>query len=152
MLRCSHRNETITLDRFMLEQDDLQPEVLVQIFRPERRTAPRFLCVCEALSGLLTARQAKVLVKVQNISQRGIGLVSPRRFEQGTLLHMEVQDSDPVLPVLLVGKVMSVTAQPSGDWLLGCQLVRRLSELETRTLTQYEPVAGKNSPKDSEGL
>jgi len=132
------------LGRFMLEPGNLQSEVLAQLLRPERRTAPRFLCVCEAWSGLLTAPQAKVLVRVQNISERGIGLLSPRRFEQGTMLHMEVQGSDPVLPVVLVGKVTSVTAEPLGDWLLGCLLVRQLTEPEVRALTQYEPLAGQD--------
>jgi hypothetical protein len=60
------------------------------------------------------------------------------------MLHMEVQGSDPVLPVVLVGKVTSVTAEPLGDWLLGCLLVRQLTELEVRALTQYKPLAGQD--------
>src|SRR5262249_666775 len=76
---------------------------------PERPAAPRFVMACEAASSPLTARETKVLVRVRDVSTGGIGLVSSRRFERGTILLLEISGSPEAYLPLLTGRVAHVT-------------------------------------------
>jgi hypothetical protein len=100
----------------------------------ERRTAERFASVLEAITSPLTARQLEVRVRIHNVSTKGIGFLSPRRFERGTTLLIQIQDTSQELPPLLAAKVVHVTAHARGDWLIGCMLARELSHAEVQSL------------------
>jgi hypothetical protein len=117
-----------------------QTKVLSQpaVVASDRRAAERFASVREAISSPLTARQMEVRVRVYNVSVRGIGLISPRRFERGTTLLIQVQDTGQELPPLFVAKVVHVTAFAKGDWLLGCTLARELMQAEVQWLAGNE--------------
>jgi hypothetical protein len=107
----------------------------------ERRAAERFASVREASCSPLSARNTAITVRVRDVSLNGIGLLSSRRFERCTLLLIEVQGEGESLPSLLVGRVVHITAQATGDWLIGCELVRGLSEEDVRALAGSEPAA-----------
>jgi len=101
-----------------------------------RRTAERFATVRDATCSPLTARHAEVTVRIRDVSANGIGLLSGRRFERGTVLLIHVLDESQSLPLQLVGKVVHVTAGARGDWLIGCTLARGLSEADIRALAE----------------
>ena len=101
-----------------------------------RRTAERFATVRDATCSPLTARHTAVTVRVRDVSANGIGLLSGRRFERGTILLINVLDESQNLPPQLVGKVVHVTAGARGDWLIGCTLARGLSEEDVRALAE----------------
>jgi hypothetical protein len=123
-----------------MSQQSRQPvELCAETHKHERRQAPRFITAREASSSPLSARDTKVPVLVRDVSTSGIGIVSSRRFERGTLLLIEIQGSTEEVPPLLVGKVAHVTARSSGDWLVGCELARALTEDEVRALAEVEP-------------
>src|SRR5262249_59549902 len=93
-----------------------------------RGAAERFATARDATCSPLTARHTAVTVRVRDVSANGIGLLSGRRFERGTILLINVLDESQNLPPQLVGKVVHVTVGARGDWLIGCTLARGLSE------------------------
>jgi hypothetical protein len=101
---------------------------------PERRTASRFVTACEASSSPVTARETKVSMRVRDVSTGGIGLVSPRRFERGTMLFIEILGSREENLALLVGRVAHVSAHAPGGWLIGCELGRPLTWAEVKAI------------------
>jgi hypothetical protein len=72
--------------------------------------------------------------EIRDVSAGGIGLLVRRRFEPGTLLAVEPIRPAPEAPTLLLAQVAHATARPEGCWLLGCKLVRGLSQAEVRAL------------------
>jgi len=110
------------------------PQTLPASVAADRRAAERFACVRDAVSSPLTARQMEVRVRLHNVSVKGIGILSPRRFERGTTLLIQVQDTGQELPPLFVAKVVHVTSHGMGDWLIGCTLARGLAEDEIQWL------------------
>jgi hypothetical protein len=107
----------------------------------ERRTAERFASVREASCSPLSARHATLTVRLRDVSANGIGLLSPRRFERGTLLLIEVVGDGEEQRSMLVGKVVHITAPSTGNWLIGCALVRGLNEDDVRALAGGETPA-----------
>jgi hypothetical protein len=101
---------------------------------PERRAAPRFVTACEASSSPLTARETKVSMRLRDVSTGGIGLVSPRRFERGTMLFIEILGSQEENLPLLIGRVAHVSAHASGEWIIGCELGRQLTWAEVKAV------------------
>ena len=71
---------------------------------------------------------------IRDVSAGGLGLLVRRRFERGTLLAVEPVEPPAEAPTLLLAQVIHATAQPEGRWLLGCKLVRELSQSEVRAL------------------
>jgi hypothetical protein len=68
---------------------------------------------------------------LRDISGAGIGLLLQHRFEPGTLLTLELENSDRTASQTLHVRVVRVGAQP-GCWLLGCELVQELPEPEVQ--------------------
>jgi hypothetical protein len=73
-------------------------------------------------------------VKIRDVSTTGIGLLSARAYEQGTALFIQVQEDGPDWSTMLVAKVVHATPAEDGSWLVGCKLVRRLSETDVEGL------------------
>jgi hypothetical protein len=67
--------------------------------------------------------QARVL----NVSEGGVALLLRRRFEKGTILRVEIERSDNQPPEPMTARVMHVTPQPDGHWLLGCAFTNKIS-------------------------
>jgi hypothetical protein len=102
--------------------------------RSERRLATRFSSIRSASCSPLSERETVLPVKVRDVSANGIGLLSTRRFERGTILLLQLEEENGSLPPLLIGKVVHVIAQEDGDWLVGCALTRALAQADVRAI------------------
>ena len=104
----------------------------------DRRRALRFRSNCQALVSPLHSDQTPTPMQIRDVSTTGIGLLSACPYEQGTALFISVQEDGPDWSPILVAKVVHVT--PAGDrsWLLGCKLMRRLSEADVQGLAAEE--------------
>src|SRR5205809_348397 len=58
-------------------------------------------------------------VQVLDVSAHGVGLMSSRRFEPGTILVLELAETAPS-PVSVLARVVRIVARPNGHWLAGC--------------------------------
>ena len=73
-----------------------------------------------------------MIVRVRDLSMRGIGLLSWRRFEKGNVLLLQLLENYSAISPVMAAKVVQVTAQATGDWLIGCALARGLTEAELK--------------------
>lgn len=84
----------------------------------ERRTAKRYasdqVASCRAMPGV-----DAIPVQVRDVSVGGVGLLSPKRFERGTMLIVELHSTGPE-SVSVFAKVVRLTSYGSGQWLIGC--------------------------------
>lgn len=58
-----------------------------------------------------------------DLSAGGVGLLSDRRLEGGTVLTLRFAPQAGVIPVLAHVRVAHAQEQPDGRWLLGCEFV-----------------------------
>jgi PilZ domain len=100
----------------------------------DRRLATRFSSIRAASCSPLAERETVLPVCVRDVSANGIGFLSTRRFERGTILLLQLQEEGDVLSPLLVGKVVHVCAEADGDWLIGCSLTRALAQADVHDL------------------
>ncbi len=102
----------------------------------ERRASVRLHCDakghCQSVS---LQREPPWQANVRDISCTGIGLLLPRRFERGTLLTVELGEAAAGQTHLLLARVVHATAQPEGNWLIGCALTSPLTEDEVQLLS-----------------
>jgi hypothetical protein len=78
---------------------------------------------------------------IWDISQGGILVHLPRRFEKGTGLAIELPGDEARESSVVFVKVVHVKASEQGGWALGCKFVSELSEDELqRLLTSTHPV------------
>jgi serine/threonine protein kinase len=95
----------------------------------ERRAAIRYPCKHEGLcSAVGVSGQGSWDVEVRNISGTGIGLVLDRRFERGTVLALQWRQTIEEVIGTTVARVVRTQEQGPGQWLLGCQLARKLDD------------------------
>jgi hypothetical protein len=88
---------------------------------------------------------------IRDMSQGGLGLLLPRRFEPGTVLFVELPGSER-RPLLV--RVAHAVRLPRGTWLLGCAFSSKLSEGELRRWLRPAEQDGEGSAEagtDSEG-
>jgi hypothetical protein len=111
----------------------------------DRRAAARFASIREASCSPLAERHTVLPVRVKDVSANGIGLVSERRFERGTILLLQIRDESQACSPLLVGKVVHVTAQADGHWHIGCALTRALAHADVLALTIKESEADQKA-------
>jgi hypothetical protein len=64
---------------------------------------------------------------VRDLSSTGIGLLMKAGIKPGRVLIIHLQSSQGCLSRPVPVRVMHATFQPDGDWLVGCQFLRRLS-------------------------
>ena len=76
--------------------------------------------------------------RIQDICREGVRLRIKRQFEPGTLLRLEVLVNLEETPILLLAKVIHVTANDDESFSLGCSLTEPLSEEELKRM--IEPV------------
>jgi hypothetical protein len=79
------------------------------------------------------------MAELVNVSPSGVGLLVPQRIEAGTALTLLLrrQDGKPDRPMLAC--VVYVTDRPNGQWAIGCNFLRELSEAELRELIWRSP-------------
>jgi hypothetical protein len=72
---------------------------------------------------------------VRNISGSGIGLIIQNRFEEGTLLTLELENASRTGSHTLQAEVVRVFPE-RGGWFLGCTFSRELTDTEIQELLQ----------------
>jgi hypothetical protein len=102
----------------------------------ERRATIRYPCTSEIICRLLQAHDGKssVPARARDISTGGLSLVVPFGFGQGTILHIELQTRAQSFSRPLHACVMHATAQPDGQWFIGCAFLDKLSPDELKSL------------------
>jgi hypothetical protein len=103
----------------------------------ERRATIRFLCTLEPLCfPLQTAGAACCQARVQNISQTGIGLLLDQPLEPGTIVGLDMGSQSRRRARVLMARVIHVTAQGDGSWLVGCEFTFQLTDRDLKALLQ----------------
>ena len=119
--------------------DKLDAELPDQASTTEPRAAERFATVRDASSRPAAACHESLIVWVRDLSMNGLGLLSWRRFEKGTVLLLQFLENYASISPLMPAKVVHVKPQLTGEWLIGCALVRSLSEAEVQRLVKHGP-------------
>jgi hypothetical protein len=114
----------------------------------ERRCGVRHPCELESLcSPVGGIGQLSWKAAVTNISGNGIGLILHRRFERGTVLDLRWQRAIRDAIGTTTARVVRTQAQESGQWLLGCQLARRLDDKDLGIVLAHGiPRSGPGTP------
>jgi len=71
---------------------------------------------------------------VKDLSLNGVGLVVNRSFPLATVLTVRLRNSTCTYERSALVRVRHCTAQPDGDWLVGCSFVVRISADELHQL------------------
>src|SRR6516162_2904315 len=88
----------------------------------ERRATVRFFCSLDAFClSRQTTGEACHEVRVQDISQTGVGLILDQPLESGTIVGIEMGYRLWRRPRVLMARVVHATAKPDGSWLVGCE-------------------------------
>jgi hypothetical protein len=93
----------------------------------ERRAAVRYQCN-QTFSYFSSPKSERLWARVRNISVAGIGLVTSRALDPGTVLTIEVKDKE------LSACVVHSTRDAAGTWLVGCRFDTKLSDAQLREL------------------
>ena len=129
---------------FVREMDD----ATLRLFHAQRlpttgiddRRWVRFPCHVETACYTVDAAPGEQSpARVVNISAGGMGLLLPCEFGPGTLLNLDLEGTPAHTagPVLL--RVVRAAGRPGGDWVLGCEFARRLSNEEMAALLDEPP-------------
>jgi hypothetical protein len=73
-------------------------------------------------------------VRIKNVSSDGIGLLVSRKIEPGLLLAITLTNQAKPFTKTMLVRVMHVTAQPGGAYLVGGTFITPLSYDELRTM------------------
>jgi hypothetical protein len=68
--------------------------------------------------------------QIYDISADGLGLVTDRVFESGTVLEVEFESRDGSLSYMVVARVSHCRPLEANRWLAGCSFVGRLNDDE----------------------
>jgi hypothetical protein len=66
--------------------------------------------------------------RVQNVSRGGLKFLINRRFEPGTLLHIEIESIKKDFPVTVLARVVHVRKHENTLWGLGCSFSKELMD------------------------
>jgi hypothetical protein len=109
--------------------------LLTTTCQAERRARVRFHCTLDTFCfPLQTAGEACCEGQVQDISQKGIGLVLNQPFEPGAILGIEMGYKVRRRSRILVARVIHITAQADGRWLVGCEFAFQLTDRDIKAL------------------
>jgi c-di-GMP-binding flagellar brake protein YcgR len=120
-----------------LSDDDLQGFGARRVKQPppDQRTWMRFPANIKASYQLITTAQTMLLpAQVLNISVTGIGLLANEPVTAGTLLNVEMHGATGPGVRTILACVVHVTARGEGEWALGCNFIRSLSEEDLQAL------------------
>lgn len=67
---------------------------------------------------------------IHDVSEQGLGLISPRRLELGAVLLIQVEDPDVGFKGTMTGQVRHATRQSDGSWRVGCRLLQPLTKFQ----------------------
>ena len=101
----------------------------------ERRVYVRFSCdldsACQPLAEPLRLQWQG---RICNISRGGTALALARRFDVGTVLAIDMRGEAEEVVRTILARVVRVTFQSDGIWLLGCAFTNPLSEEDLKAL------------------
>jgi PilZ domain len=101
----------------------------------DRRGEERFPCDLRPFWGAQDANRAdSPIASVRDVSTTGIGLRVWQGLKPGLVLVIRLETREKKLSRPLPVRVMHATQQAEGDWLIGCQFVRPLSDQDLREL------------------
>jgi hypothetical protein len=101
----------------------------------ERRVWVRYACDLPTSCQPITCdRTASWSARVLNLSCGGLNLVGNRRFEIGTLLHVEMEHAKHPAPTTLLALVVHVRRKDKSFWSMGCAFPKPLAEEEIQAL------------------
>lgn len=108
----------------------IAPQLVDAPLPQERRAWVRYPCdllsSCCASAGDDPIRWS---ARLQDISRGGARVFVDRRFEPGTILNIQVEEtSAEEAPPVLLARVVHVRAEGVGFWSLGCRFARELSD------------------------
>ena len=100
----------------------------------DNRKWARFSCELKASYHFLAdAEQEKRPASVLNVSASGVGLLVDNEIEAGTLLNVEMQGTSGQAPLTMLACVVHVSRR-DGDWAVGCNFIRELSDRDLQAL------------------
>lgn len=79
-------------------------------------------------------------VTALDLSPAGVGLLVEHAVEPGEVLSIHLQPAAGAAGITMLATIVRVTARQGGNWVLGCQFIRRLDDSEMRTLLEAAPV------------
>jgi c-di-GMP-binding flagellar brake protein YcgR len=101
----------------------------------DQRQWVRFATQLTASYQIITAGDPRKLpTEVLNISATGIGLVVAQSVPVGSLLSLELHGANGSAERTMLACVVHVTGRAEGEWALGCNFIRSLSENDLRDL------------------
>ena len=101
----------------------------------DQRQWMRFPCNLQArFSCVGPANPPSISAQVLNISASGIGLLVKEPMVTGTLVNLQLQSGTGKESRFILGCVVHVTTQAEGEWALGCNFIRELSEEDLQAL------------------
>lgn len=118
----------------MSEQRPIE-QVAGQSSAAERRASVRYLCSLEtACKTSAYGKEQRWAATVRDISKEGMGLTVPQKFEPGTVLGVELTNSEVDISYIVSAKVVHSHPQPDGAWRAGCVFIRKLTDEELQSL------------------
>jgi hypothetical protein len=101
----------------------------------DQRAWVRFPCPVRATYQVIRGTESPARPAcVTDISPVGVGLQVNQPVEVGTLLSIELRGTGSAPPLTILASVVRSTAQPAGEWMLGCHFIRELTEAEMQSL------------------
>jgi hypothetical protein len=79
------------------------------------------------------------VARMQDLSQKGVGLLFRRPFELGTKLTVEFLVKGRDEPIQLEVQVVHADQKADGNWYVGCELTATLTDEELQLLLQAPP-------------
>lgn len=109
----------------------------------ERRSSPRFPTELETTCRPAgSGPEGEFQAKVRNISMGGISLLSPRAFQEGDLINVQLPSAAAEDRCTVLACVVFVKRKDDDWWVLGCTFSRELSEDD---LEAFEPRRSKRA-------
>jgi c-di-GMP-binding flagellar brake protein YcgR len=103
----------------------------------DKRTWMRFVSDVHArIQSVGDIRNESYHAKVLNVSASGVGLQVEHRIEAGVLLNVDFLDQDEAVRRTILACVVHVSPGENGQWSLGCNFIRSLSEGDLVGLVQ----------------
>jgi PilZ domain len=99
----------------------------------ERRATVRYYDNMGDLCAVVSSYE-RVWALVRDISASGIGLILNGKIEPGTPLTIEMRTQTQGRPFALLARVAHATKRSEFSWLVGCELLTRLSAERLREL------------------
>jgi c-di-GMP-binding flagellar brake protein YcgR len=102
---------------------------------PDNRGWTRFPCNVEAYyRSVLDEHGPSLPAKVLNISASGVAFQADREIKTGTLLNAELHGATDQVVITILACVVHVTRQAEGQWALGCDFIRELTDTDLQSL------------------